>query len=150
MQSECERGIIKEQYFRDDRFRYRRNVRDRTEPTFPPFPDTHLGLLNSGINLQEMYGIVRNGIHIYDKMSDQAKNVWLFDKDMQDIEMIINNVEDYFMEHDKRFHLLATTVRRGDEVFQEYECIALVNTSGFECNSGSSYYTSDPELPFSD
>ena len=49
--------------------------------------------------------------HIYSQMSNKAKKTWIFDTPMEKIEMTINNVEDYFMRHDKRFFELAITVR---------------------------------------
>ena len=101
------------------------------------------------MNLREMYGTLRNGMRLYDKMSDNAKNTWIFDRPMEQIEMIINNVEEYFMNSDKRFHQLATTVRSGNERYYEYESIPSVNTADYDLDS--EYYTdSDNELPFSE
>ena len=63
--------------------------------------------------------------------------------------MIINNVEEYFMTYDRRFHQLATTVRSGNERYYEYESIPSVNTADYDLDS--EYYTdSDNELPFSE
>ena len=71
-----------------------------------------------------MYLLLRNGNNLYENLSFEARNTWIFNRPMEAIEMIINNVEEGFMLHDKRFYQLATTVRSGNEKYKEYESIA--------------------------
>ena len=137
--SEIEKGVSKKKYATDDKYRFK--VRDRTKPVFPPFPTEYANLLNRGMNLQDMYRELRNGIQIYDKLSDEAKETWIFSKPMAEIERTINNVQEYFMSYHKHFHSLATTVRSDTERYYEYESISSVNTDD---------YTEDSSYPDTD
>ena len=96
-----------------------------------------------------MYWELQYGIQIYDRLSDDANDSWIFSKPMEEIERTINNVQEYFMSFDKHFHSLATTVIIEAGRNYEYESIPSVNTDDFsECSS--SFIDSDQELPFSE
>ena len=118
--NECESGVTKEQYAGNNKYLFSTNVRDRIASSYAPNPAVYERLLNRGMNLEDMYATLNIGNNIYANLSLDAKNTSIFSKPMEDIEMSINSVEDYFMENDKRFKQLATTVRIGAEKFQEY------------------------------
>ena len=61
------------------------------------------------MNLKDMYLCLRNGIQIYDKLSDVAKSSWIFYKPMEEIERTINNVKEYF-HHEFKPYVWATYI----------------------------------------
>ena len=147
--NEVESGVTKEQYEENENFRFNTSISDRIVSAYDSYPNGFQRLLNRGMNLENMYAILINDNTIYANLSFEAKNTWIFSKPMADIEMSINNLEEHFMENDKRFKHLATTVRIGAEKLQEYESIASVNIEDYD--NDSEYVTdSDEELKFSD